>query len=228
MPAEHGDRSGGRNARRDTTSLFAAVIQEHLELRRRNAALEHEMPLEKYMPDDPFENHPLFKTEEQARIEDTMDGAQSIVDEPTSLEWPAESRTRCCPTSPHELRPRSPDEPRCSRRGAPPRTSPTRASGRARATSTGATSTGAARRAGPARAGRAAQLASAPDTLCAMAELKTSDAYAPTGDQPGGDRDARRGPRRPASATRRCSARPAPARRRRWPGSSRSRAARRS
>jgi hypothetical protein len=73
----------------DTSSLFAAVIQEHLELRRRNAALEPEMPLQKYMPDDPFENHPLFKTEEQARVEDTMDGAQSIVDEPTSLDWPA-------------------------------------------------------------------------------------------------------------------------------------------
>ncbi len=75
----------------DTTSVFASVIQEHLELRRRNAALEPEMPLERYMPDDPFQNHPLFKTEEQARIEDTMDGAQSIVDEPTSLEWPTDT-----------------------------------------------------------------------------------------------------------------------------------------
>ena len=75
----------------ETQSLFATVIQQHLELRRRNAALEHDMPLERYMPDDPFENHPLFKTEEQARIEDTMDGAQSIVDEPTSVEWPAAS-----------------------------------------------------------------------------------------------------------------------------------------
>src|SRR5271156_2717101 len=72
----------------ETTSMFASVIQEHLELRRRNAPLEHEMPLQKYMSDDPFENHPLFKTEEQARVEDTMDGAQSIVDEPTSLDWP--------------------------------------------------------------------------------------------------------------------------------------------
>src|ERR1700726_955565 len=71
----------------DTTSVFATVIQEHLELRRRNAALEHEMPLERYMPDDPFENHPLFKTEEQARVEDTMDGVKTIVDEPTSHEW---------------------------------------------------------------------------------------------------------------------------------------------
>ena len=74
----------------ETASLFAEVIQEHLELKRRNAALEPEMPLEKYMTDDPFENHPLFKTEEQARVEDTLDGVQSIVDEPTSLDWPSE------------------------------------------------------------------------------------------------------------------------------------------
>jgi hypothetical protein len=72
----------------ETPSLFAQVIQEHLELKRRNSALEHEMPLTRYMSDDPFENHPLFKTEEQARVEDTMDGVQSIVDEPTSLDWP--------------------------------------------------------------------------------------------------------------------------------------------
>src|SRR5579872_565752 len=74
----------------ETPSLFAQVIQEHLELKRRNAALEREMPLERYMTDDPFENHPLFKTEEQARVEDTMDGVQSIVDEPTSLDWPSD------------------------------------------------------------------------------------------------------------------------------------------
>src|SRR3954451_5658085 len=77
----------------ETPSLFAQVIQEHLELKRRNAALEHEMPLQKYMSDDPFENHPLFKTEEQARVEDTMDGVQSIVDEPTSLDWPSAEDT---------------------------------------------------------------------------------------------------------------------------------------
>ena len=77
----------------ETPSLFAEVIQEHLELKRRNAALEHEMPLEKYMADDPFENHPLFKTEEQARVEDTLDGVQSIVDEPTSLDWPVAEDT---------------------------------------------------------------------------------------------------------------------------------------
>src|SRR5215471_12395831 len=77
----------------ESPSLFAEVIQEHLELKRRNAALEPDMPLEKYMTDDPFENHPLFKTEEQARVEDTLDGVQSIVDEPTSLDWPVAEDT---------------------------------------------------------------------------------------------------------------------------------------
>jgi hypothetical protein len=62
----------------ETPSVFAHIIQEHLELKRRNSELEQEMPLERYESQDPFENHPLFKTEEQARIEETMDGEESI------------------------------------------------------------------------------------------------------------------------------------------------------
>jgi hypothetical protein len=58
----------------ETPSLFANVIQDHLELKRKNADLDNQMPLERYRIEDPFENHPLFKTEEQARIEETMDG----------------------------------------------------------------------------------------------------------------------------------------------------------
>jgi hypothetical protein len=77
----------------DTASMFAQVIQEHLELKRRNSALEHEMPLERYLNDDPFENHPLFKTEEQARFEDTMDGVQGIEAEQTHLDWPTTDDT---------------------------------------------------------------------------------------------------------------------------------------
>ena len=83
----------------DSPSMFAQVIQEHLELKRRNSALEHEMPLGKYMHDDPFENHPLFKTEEQARIEETMDGQESLAPEqlvsmvPQTPEQPAEDDT---------------------------------------------------------------------------------------------------------------------------------------
>ncbi len=55
-------------------ATFARVIEEHLELKRRNAELDAKLPLDRYRVDDPFENHPLFKTEEQARIEDTMSG----------------------------------------------------------------------------------------------------------------------------------------------------------
>ena len=84
----------------DTPSMFAQVIQDHLELKRRNAALEHEMPLERYLTDDPFENHPLFKTEEQARIEDTMDGVPGIEAEETSLDWPTTEDTFIDPPAP--------------------------------------------------------------------------------------------------------------------------------
>jgi hypothetical protein len=62
----------------ETPSLFASVIQDHLELKRRNAELEGDMPIDGYRIEDPFENHPLFKTEEQARIEDTLDGHQGV------------------------------------------------------------------------------------------------------------------------------------------------------
>src|SRR5579884_1871892 len=99
----------------ETPSLFSQVIQDHLELKRRNSTLEHEMPLERYMSDDPFENHPLFKTEEQARIEDTMDGVKSIVDEETSLDWPVEDtfieRPAVDPEATQEAAVVDPDQP---------------------------------------------------------------------------------------------------------------------
>jgi hypothetical protein len=80
----------------ETSSLFASVIQDHLELKRRNADLEDNMPIDGYRVEDPFENHPLFKTEEQARIEDTLDGhpgavaAEQVVLEAPSEELPSE------------------------------------------------------------------------------------------------------------------------------------------
>jgi hypothetical protein len=73
----------------ETSSLFAQAIQEHLELKQRNALLEREMPLHVYKSDDPFENHPLFKTEEQARLEETMDGAETAV-AVAAPAWPGE------------------------------------------------------------------------------------------------------------------------------------------
>jgi hypothetical protein len=79
----------------ETPSLFAQVIRDHLDLKQRNSDLDHHMPIDRYKSDDPFENHPLFKTEEQARLEETMDGvaptfvAHSVEATP-SLPWPGE------------------------------------------------------------------------------------------------------------------------------------------
>jgi hypothetical protein len=74
----------------ETPSLFARVIQDHLELKRRNAELEPQMPLERYQADDPFDNHPLFKSEEQARLEETMDGEPAVSLDTMPLAWPGE------------------------------------------------------------------------------------------------------------------------------------------
>jgi len=78
----------------ETDSGFARAIREHLELKSRNAGLDSDMPIDRYLDGDPLENHPLFKSEEQARIEETIDG-----DEPAAqlsserLPWPGEENT---------------------------------------------------------------------------------------------------------------------------------------
>jgi hypothetical protein len=80
----------------ETPSLFAQVIKDHLDLKERNSNLDPKMPLERYRSDDPFENHPLFKTEEQARLEETMDGVEpDFVAHSTEqvLPWPGEDAT---------------------------------------------------------------------------------------------------------------------------------------
>ena len=75
----------------DTHSLFARVIQDHLELKERNSELDPVMPIDRYTTGDPFGNHPLFKSEEQARIEETMDGAEPAVAlVSAALPWPGE------------------------------------------------------------------------------------------------------------------------------------------
>jgi hypothetical protein len=76
----------------ETPSFFAQVIQDHLELKRQNSDLESDMPIDRYKNEDPSGNHPLFKSEEQARIEDTMSGnepAPAAVETKT-LKWPGE------------------------------------------------------------------------------------------------------------------------------------------
>ena len=73
----------------DDNSSLSRAIQEHLDLKQRNAELDGAMPLDRYSVEDPFENHPLFKSEEQARLEETLDGAETP--EPVSpLPWPGE------------------------------------------------------------------------------------------------------------------------------------------
>jgi hypothetical protein len=74
----------------ETPSYFAQVIKDHLDLKERNASLASQMPIDRYKADDPFQNHPLFKTEEQARLEETMDGEPAFV-AAESLPWPGEA-----------------------------------------------------------------------------------------------------------------------------------------
>ena len=72
-------------------SPFASVIQDHLELKKQNAELDGDMPLDRYQTEDPFENHPLFKSEEQARIEETLDGEPAVELHSLALPWPGEA-----------------------------------------------------------------------------------------------------------------------------------------
>lgn len=77
----------------ETPSLFAQVIRDHLDLKEKNARLAETMPIDRYKVDDPFHNHPLFKTEEQARIEETMDGVEPDFSDNSlenALAWPGE------------------------------------------------------------------------------------------------------------------------------------------
>jgi hypothetical protein len=75
----------------ETATSFSQVIQDHLALKERNSTLDASMPLVNYKTEDPFDNHPLFKTEQQARLEETMDGEEpAAVSAPTALAWPGE------------------------------------------------------------------------------------------------------------------------------------------
>lgn len=74
----------------ENDSAFADAIREHLALKNRNANLDSDMPLERYLEEDPLENHPLFKSEEQARIEETMDGEPASELTAERLPWPGE------------------------------------------------------------------------------------------------------------------------------------------
>jgi hypothetical protein len=74
----------------DKETTFARVIEEHLELKRRNSQLDGSLPIDRYRVADPFENHPLFKTEEQARLEDTLSGREPELEPSHVLAWPVD------------------------------------------------------------------------------------------------------------------------------------------
>ena len=67
----------GENGSADDASSLARAIQEHLDLKQRNSELDGAMPIDRYSVADPFENHPLFKSEEQARLEETLEGVEA-------------------------------------------------------------------------------------------------------------------------------------------------------
>ena len=69
-------------------SSLSKAIQEHLDLKERNAGLDRTMPLDRYSIEDPFENHPLFKSEEQARLEETLENVPA--DAEPAARWPGE------------------------------------------------------------------------------------------------------------------------------------------
>ena len=74
----------------ETSSLFAQVIQEHLELKERNAQLEPQLPLGRYKSHDPFDNHPLFKSEEQARLEESSEESVERAESRSGSAWPGD------------------------------------------------------------------------------------------------------------------------------------------
>jgi hypothetical protein len=82
-------------------TIFSRVIEEHLELKRRNSQLDGNMPIDRYSVEDPFENHPLFKTEEQARLEDTLSGQEPELEPSKVLAWPAGEDTEA-PVDPED------------------------------------------------------------------------------------------------------------------------------
>jgi hypothetical protein len=77
-------------------SLFASAIEHHLELKRRNQHLETDLPIDEFIGDDPFANHPLFKTEADARREEEETGEHPVVAEEApadTLSMPAVATT---------------------------------------------------------------------------------------------------------------------------------------
>ncbi|MFN8221679.1 MAG: hypothetical protein U0R50_00360 [Gaiellales bacterium] len=72
-PARDMDSFTNTQLNGETETSFSRAIEEHLSLKKRNASLSGSMPIERYEVVDPMDNHPLFKSEEQARLEETLE-----------------------------------------------------------------------------------------------------------------------------------------------------------
>jgi hypothetical protein len=59
--------------------MFGAAIHDHLELRRRNAALEVEMPLANYMPSLGGQHDESVERDAESREDDTL----------SNVSWPS-------------------------------------------------------------------------------------------------------------------------------------------
>jgi hypothetical protein len=75
----------------ETSSLFAQVIQDHLELKQKNSELEGELPIDRYKTEDPFGKPPALQDRGAGPIEETMDGDEpAITQERAALAWPTD------------------------------------------------------------------------------------------------------------------------------------------
>jgi hypothetical protein len=89
---------------REKEPSFARIIEEHLELKRRNSRVDPTAPVDRY-GEDPFESHPLFGSEERARLEDALSGRVSEGDLESSqlLGWPGEASEPQAPADPEDV-----------------------------------------------------------------------------------------------------------------------------
>ena len=77
----------------ETASPFAQVIQDHLELKRRNSALEHEMPIEKYMAEDRSRTTRSSRPRSRRASRTRWTARNRSSTSRTSLDWPSAEDT---------------------------------------------------------------------------------------------------------------------------------------
>ena len=65
----------------ETPSVFAHVIQEHLDLKRRNSELDQNMPLDKYETEDPSRTTRSSRPRSRRGSRRRMDGQESLAPE---------------------------------------------------------------------------------------------------------------------------------------------------